>query len=97
MSEFTGALKVIDNTLQKIAREVASLWFMILGIFILLAFPLCGIAVSLLLGYAIAIAIGGGALVCVLIAFFFGLFLSVYVWGPHVRERILRASDALKG
>jgi predicted membrane-bound spermidine synthase len=71
-------------------------WLTLLGIIILFAFPISGIAVSLFAGALAAYLVGGGTfgvIVLFVVAFLFGLFLSVYVWEPHVKRVIYRVQE----
>jgi hypothetical protein len=84
-------LSGLQRGLERTGELVAALWLTIFGIFVLFAFPISGIAASLLVGVAAGTLVGSGSfgiIVLVATAFVFGLFLSVYVWEPHVKSVI---------
>lgn len=82
----------MSKILERVGRAVAQLWFGLLGIFLLLSFLVAAIFVSICAGAFAAVAsanIGGTVLVMVsflTVAVFVGLFLSVYVWEPYVKD-----------
>jgi hypothetical protein len=80
---------------EKLGKLVAGFWLGLLGIAILLSFPVCGFIASLAIGAGVASLLEVGTLRIVAFfgcAFFFGLFLSVFVW-PHARGVVLRCSE----
>ena len=52
---------------------------------------------SVLVGVAACEIFGGGFFTFALVGFLFLLFLSIYVWEPHVRQAVERAADVLTG
>jgi hypothetical protein len=83
--------------LEKVGKLLASFWLGIVGIAILLSFPICGFFASLAVGAGAGTLVGYGTLGVVVFfgtAFFFGLFLSVFVW-PHVTGAVKECAQIL--
>jgi hypothetical protein len=81
--------------LDRLGRFLASFWLALLGLALLLSFPICGFIASCAVGAGVAMLIGGGtpgAVAFFVVAFLFGLFLSVFVW-PHVKDAV---SDSIE-
>jgi hypothetical protein len=76
----------LHEVLLAVGEEVGSLWFVVVGLAILLGFPVVGALVSLQIGFWTADLFGWGDLFALLMAFVFGLFLAIYVWDPYVRS-----------
>jgi hypothetical protein len=91
----TSWSRVLQGILQVGGRIIALLWLQLVGIIIILGFPISGIAGSLLVGYSVFTIFGGGGFTVLGVAFLVGLFLSIYVWTPHVGPAVRRAADAL--
>ena len=91
----TSVWPKIDRILLVIGRGIGSTFIGILCLTVLLAFPVTDIVASFAVGFGVAFYIGGGGLVLFPSAFLFGLFLSIYVWIPYVREPIRRCIDVL--
>jgi hypothetical protein len=88
----------LNRILPRCGEIFAGLWLSVIGIAVLLAFPLTGIASSFFVGAFAAWLIGGGVpgtVALFLVAFLFGLFLSVYVWQPHVKSTVYRVTQAI--
>ena len=85
-----------DAALTWAGESFARLWLLLLGIAILLSFPVAGIALSLLIGWEAMVWIGGGAWTFFAVAYLFGLFLSVYVWSPSVKATTLRLTELIQ-
>jgi hypothetical protein len=86
------------HSLQRCGHIIAGLWLTMLGLVLLFAFPLCGIAASLFVGAGAAWLVGGGTfgvVTLVVVAFCFGLFLSVYVWEPHVKQVVFDLAEVI--
>lgn len=76
--------------LDRLGRLLASFWLALLGLVLLLSFPICGFFASLAVGAGAGMIVGYGTPGMVAffgVAFLFGLFLSVFVW-PHVKGDI---------
>jgi hypothetical protein len=83
--------------LDRLGKLLAGFWLGLLGISILLSFPVCGFIASLAVGAGAATLIGHSTLGVVAffgVAFFFGLFLSVFVW-PHAKDAILGCTEMI--
>jgi hypothetical protein len=83
--------------LEKLGKLLAGFWLGLLGIAILLSFPVCGFVASLAVGAGAGMLVGygtPGAVAFFGVAFFFGLFLSVFVW-PHVNEAVKECAEIL--
>jgi len=90
--------QAIHGLLQRAGESIARAWLAVAALFLFAAFFLCGFAASILLGVAAAAAIGGGTpglMALVLVALAVGLFLSIYVWDPHVGPAVARAAEEL--
>ncbi|MDR3464377.1 MAG: hypothetical protein P4M07_00390 [Xanthobacteraceae bacterium] len=88
----------IAHILEKCGKFVAGFWLGLLGFALLLSFLVSGLVASFFVGVGAAWLVGYGtlgAIVFFVSAFSFGLFLSVYVWQPHVRPVILEMVDYL--
>ena len=85
--------------LERIGAELSKgLFLPLIGILLLLGVPISGLILSVFTGAILASLVGGGIIgVMVFLggAFAFALFLSIYVWSPHVGPAIHRAIDAL--
>jgi hypothetical protein len=91
MSQFKRILEVSGEML-------AGFWLSVVGIVLLLSFLVSGIAASLFVGACAAWLVGYGTfgvVVFFVVAFFFGLFLSVFVWEPHVKRAVYDAVERL--
>jgi hypothetical protein len=83
--------------LERAGKLLARFWMGLLGIAILLSFHICGFLASLAVGAGAAMLVGygtPGAVLFFVAAFFFGLFLSVFVW-PHVNGAIKECAQIL--
>jgi hypothetical protein len=97
-NQFEGVmawLVPIGQELGKIGLVLAKFWLVLAGLAVLFGFPLSGICASFLVGWCVMKWAGGGAIVLFPVAFLFGLFLSVYVWEPHVKPVVMEAVEAL--
>ena len=86
----------IQDWLAQIGEAFAGLWIAVFGIIVLFAFPVSAIAACFFLGFYAAQLVGFGSLggvVWISVAFLFGLFLSIYVWKPHVKPLVLRFGE----
>jgi hypothetical protein len=84
--------------LEKCGKFVAGFWLGLLGFALLLSFLVSGLVASFFVGVCAAWLVGYGTLGAVVFsaaAFCFGLFLSVFVWEPHVKPVILEMVDYL--
>ncbi len=81
--------------LEKAGELVARMFLGLLGLLILASFFCTAFVVSILVGFLTANWIGGGVFTIVVVAFLTALFLSAYVWAPHVKDVVLRACDAI--
>ncbi len=91
-------MAALRNLLDRCGEAVADLWLGLFGIFVLIAFPATGIVVSFSVGALATELVGRGTLGVItflLVAYFFGLFLSVYVWQPHVKPMVCRLADVI--
>lgn len=89
----TGA----NALLTRAGEKFANFWLLLLGIAILISFPVAGIALSLLIGAEAMWWIGGGAWTFFLTAFLFGLFLSIYVWERSVEALTYKLLNLICG
>jgi hypothetical protein len=91
MSQFT-------RILEKCGKFLADLWLGLLGLALLFSFLISGIVASFFVGACAGWLVGAGTLGVVVFfvaAFCFGLFLSVFVWEPHVKRAIYETFDCL--
>jgi hypothetical protein len=75
--------------LEAFGKLLAGLWLGVVALVLLFGFLVCGIAASFFVGVSAAWLVGYGTfgvVVFFVVAFFFGLFLSVFVWEPHVKQ-----------
>lgn len=83
--------------LDRAGELLAGFWLALLGIAILLSFQICGFIASVAVGAGAAMLIGHGTLGVIFffgVAFFFGLFLSVFVW-PHAKDAVYGCTDII--
>jgi hypothetical protein len=93
-------MPALQRVLGQCGEVVAGFWLSILGILIIVSFPITGLVASFAVGALICELIGRGTLGVVLLfitAFFVGLFLSIYVWEPHVKPTVLKVADLISG
>jgi hypothetical protein len=93
-------MSALERLLERSGEAIAGFWLSLLGIVILLSFPITGLVASLALGAAFMEMVGRGTFGLILFfgtAFFFGLFLSIYVWEPRVKPLVLKVSDLISG
>jgi len=90
-----GLVEEINKWAAPIGREVGRLWLVLAGVVVLFSFPVSGICASFFVGWWVMKLVEGGAIVLFPAAFLFGLFLSIYVWEPHVKPVVWAAFDAL--
>jgi hypothetical protein len=86
----------LNLVLARCGEAIAVFWLSIVGILVLLAFPVSGIVASFFVGaLACELVRQGwfGVTLFFVVAFFFGLFLSIYVWEPHVKRIVFRISE----
>jgi hypothetical protein len=89
----------MNRGLHWCGKELAQLWLVLAGITMALAFPVSAIAASIFVGVVARWFVGPGTLGVIAffsVAFFFGLFLSVYVWEPHLKSAVHRISEAIE-
>jgi membrane protein implicated in regulation of membrane protease activity len=86
----------IDTVLAWAGEAVTRVWLPLLGLAILLSFPVAGIALSLVIGWEAARWIGGGLWTFLAVAFVFGLFLSIYVWSRYVEATTRKLADLIQ-
>jgi uncharacterized membrane protein len=75
--------------LEAFGKQLAWFWLGIVALVLLFSFLICGIAASIFVGACAAWLVGYGTfgvIVFFVVAFFFNLFLSVFVWEPHVKR-----------
>jgi hypothetical protein len=93
------AIGFARGALQKAGAEIANAWLALLALVLLLSFQFCGIVACLALwigGAALLRGLGWfGIAISGVFAYGFGLFLSTYVWAPHVKKAVMKATDAL--
>jgi hypothetical protein len=85
------------EVLDRLGEVVAGFWLGLLGIAVLLSFPTCGFIGSLAVGAGAAMLVGGGTVGVIaffVVAFAFGLFLSVFVW-PHAKAAVLKCAEII--
>jgi hypothetical protein len=83
--------------LARAGDAFARLWSLLVGIAILLSFPVAGVALSLVIGMEAMWWIGGGAWTFFITAYLFGLFLSIYVWEPSVKALTYKLLGLISG
>jgi hypothetical protein len=86
----------LTRILEECGKFVAGLWLSLLGFVLLLGFLVSGLVASFFVGVGAAWLIGFGTLGVVAFfvsAFCFGLFLSVFVWEPYVKQVIYDMVD----
>jgi hypothetical protein len=89
----------LKRILEVTGEHLAEFWLRIVGIVLLLSFPIGGFVASFFVGWEAAWLVGFGTfgvVVFFLVAFFFGLFLSMFVWQPHVKQAMYDAIGCLK-
>jgi hypothetical protein len=87
------------TVLEKMGKFLAGFWLALLGLAVLLSFPVCGFIASVAVGAGAGTLVGYGTPGVVAffgVAFFFGLFLSVFVW-PHAKDAIHGCVEILTG
>lgn len=85
------------SLMDRSGKILAKFWLSLIGITILLSFPICGIVSALAVGAGAAAIVGYGtlgAIVFFVVAFGFGLFLSVFVW-PHAKPALVECAEVL--
>lgn len=83
--------------MEKLGKLLAGFWLGLLGIAILLSFPVCGLIASFAVGAGVLMLIGTGTFGVAAFfaaAFAFGLFLSVFVW-PHAKAAVLECAEII--
>jgi hypothetical protein len=89
--------EALNETLERIGREVARIYLGFAGLAILVAFPfLCIVGLIYLGGFAWALVGGVFGIVLFLgVPFFLVLFFSIYAWRPYVWPALERALKEL--
>jgi hypothetical protein len=89
-------ISTANRGLLWLGRQLATIWLALIALCVLLSFLVVGLVVSFCVGGAAAWLINGGTIgvgVFFVAAYFLGLFLSVYVWSPYVKEPTLEISE----
>jgi hypothetical protein len=103
MNMLAKRLSSVDGVLRITGREIGKIWCVFAGFVLLLSFPIAGIVASVYLwvltaNYLMDLGVVKwlSVLIGLLTAYFFGLFLSIYVWTPYVRSNMFRAADIMQ-
>jgi hypothetical protein len=91
--------RAVRLALQKAGAELARMWLGLLGLVMLVAFQAVGFVACAALWFGLALLFRDGwvgAVASGLLAFGFGVFLSVYVWEPHVKPAVMEATTILE-
>jgi len=88
------AMKALFKVLTWAGESFAKLWLSLLGLAILVSFPVAGFFLSFVIGWEAMVRIGGGAWTFLAVGFLSGLFLSIYV-APSVKATTLRLADLI--
>jgi hypothetical protein len=86
--------RTLATLLRGAGRVVSLIYLHVLGIAILILFPVLGFLGAIFAGLFAASALGLPSLV-VPLTFLFGVFLSIYVWQPIVWPATRQAAHAL--
>jgi hypothetical protein len=73
----------------------ADIFCLVAAVAILFGFAVTGFCVAIAVGVFVSRLLGLGGMVGWFVAFLFGLFLSVYVWEPRVKKRVMAAFAAI--
>jgi hypothetical protein len=87
-----------QSVLSRSGYVVAVVWTQLFAVFVLLAFPLTGLAICLSLGVLVSYMVGGGfggALLFLIVAVASGLFLSLHVWDRHIKKVAYHISEVI--
>jgi hypothetical protein len=85
-----------DAALTWLGESFAKLWVALLGLAILISFPVAGFAFSFLIGWEAMVWLGGGFWTLLTVAYLFGLFLSVYVWSASVKATTFKLIELIR-
>ena len=88
----------LNQILEAAGKKAARAYLGVLGVAILVAFPLFCVMGLIYLVAAIAVLVGGtlGAILFLGIPFFALLFFVIYAWFPHIRPAVRKTLNELK-
>jgi membrane protein implicated in regulation of membrane protease activity len=89
----------LNVLLEWCGNAVAQFWLPLASLIVIIGFPITGVVASFWVGVFAAWIVGYGVLGAVaffVCGFLFALFLSIYVWEPHVKKVVFRAADDLR-
>ncbi len=88
-------MRHIHRVLQRIGAELAVLGIFLAMFLLFLGLPVVGIAAAFYAAFFTMEVIGGGAFTLFGGWFVLTLFLSIYVWDPHIRPAVVGAVELL--
>lgn len=90
-----AALQAVDRALKAVGAEIGQFCIPLIGIVIMWGIPAAGMFAVIYPAAWIASLIGGHIVMTLILWFLITLFLSAYVWSPHVYPALEKAVKAL--
>jgi len=87
------------RALERAGKWAADIYLVLLGLIIIIGFPIICVVALIYLGAGAAALVGGGSLGIILffgVPFFILLFFSIYAWNPYVGPAVERVLNALR-